>query len=52
MNAAWYEKQGPARDVLVVGEMPGPEHGPGEVRILILSTQRPRVAQRGGQAVT
>jgi hypothetical protein len=24
MRAAWYEKQGPARDVLVVGEMPDP----------------------------
>jgi NADPH:quinone reductase len=24
MNAAWYEKQGAARDVLVVGEMPDP----------------------------
>jgi hypothetical protein len=24
MKAAWYEKQGPARDVLVVGEMPDP----------------------------
>jgi hypothetical protein len=22
MNAAWYEKQGPARDVLVIGKMP------------------------------
>src|SRR5436309_13981869 len=33
MNAAWYERQGPARDVLVVGEMPDPEPGPGEVRI-------------------
>jgi hypothetical protein len=27
MSAAWYEKQGPARDVLVVGEMPDPVHG-------------------------
>ncbi len=32
MNAAWYEKQGPARDVLVVGEMPDPDPVPaGEV---------------------
>ena len=34
MKAAWYDKQGPARDVLVVGEMPDPRSsGPGEVRI-------------------
>ena len=33
MRAAWYEKQGPAREVLVVGEMPDPLPGPGEVRI-------------------
>jgi len=35
MKAAWYEKQGPARDVLIVGEMPDPEPGPGELRIRI-----------------
>jgi NADPH:quinone reductase-like Zn-dependent oxidoreductase len=35
MRAAWYEKQGPARDVMVVGEMPDPSPGPGEVRIRI-----------------
>jgi hypothetical protein len=35
MDAAWYEKQGPARDVLVVGEMPDPAPGPGEVRIRV-----------------
>ena len=35
MIAAWYEKQGPARDVLVVGEMPEPTAGPGEVRIRV-----------------
>ena len=33
MRAAWYERRGPARDVLVVGEMPIPEPGAGEVRI-------------------
>jgi len=33
MRAAWYERRGPARDVLVVGEMPDPHPGPGEVRI-------------------
>lgn len=38
MKAAWYEKQGPARDVLVVGEMPDPTPGPGEVRIRIAAS--------------
>jgi NADPH2:quinone reductase len=38
MKAAWYEKQGPARDVLVVGEMPDPEPGPSEVRIRITAS--------------
>src|ERR1700739_4876626 len=35
MLAAWYEKQGPAREVLTVGEMPDPVPNPGEVRIRI-----------------
>jgi NADPH2:quinone reductase len=35
MKAAWYEKQGPARDVLVLGEMDTPMPGEGEVRIRI-----------------
>ena len=35
MKAAWYEKQGPARDVLVVGEMDDPEPRSGEVRIRV-----------------
>jgi NADPH:quinone reductase len=35
MRAAWYEKQGPARDVLKVGEMAEPTAGPGEVRIRV-----------------
>jgi NADPH2:quinone reductase len=38
MKAAWYEKQGPARDVLVVGEMPDPHPGAGEVRIRIAAS--------------
>ncbi len=33
MRAAWYSKNGEARDVLIVGEMPDPTPGPGEVRI-------------------
>ena len=35
MKAAWYTKNGAARDVLVVGELPTPEPGPGEVLVKI-----------------
>src|SRR5918998_3701076 len=35
MRAAWYDRNGPAREVLQVGEMPDPEPGPGEVRVRI-----------------
>ncbi len=35
MKAAWYEAQGPAEDVLNVGEMPDPEPGAGEVLLRI-----------------
>jgi len=35
MRAAWYEKQGPAREVLTVGEMPDPHPRAGEVRIRV-----------------
>ena len=33
MQAVWYERNGPAREVLQFGEMPDPEPGPGEVRV-------------------
>jgi NADPH:quinone reductase len=33
MKAAYYEKQGPAAEVLRVGELPTPQPGPGEVRV-------------------
>jgi NADPH:quinone reductase len=33
MRAAWYERQGPAAEVLRVGELPEPEPGSGEVRV-------------------
>jgi NADPH:quinone reductase len=33
MKAVWYERMGPAREVLSVGEMPAPEAGAGEVRV-------------------
>jgi NADPH2:quinone reductase len=35
MLAAWYERPGPAADVLQVGEMAAPEPGPGEVRVQV-----------------
>lgn len=38
MNAAWYERQGSARDVLFIGNMPDPEPGPGEVRIRVAAS--------------
>ncbi|HUQ25299.1 MAG TPA: NADPH:quinone reductase [Burkholderiales bacterium] len=33
MKAAWYERNGKAREVLTIGEMPDPKPGPGEVRV-------------------
>jgi NADPH2:quinone reductase len=33
MRAAFYTRQGPAREVLQIGEQPRPEPGPGEVRV-------------------
>jgi NADPH:quinone reductase-like Zn-dependent oxidoreductase len=33
MNAAWFERFGAARDVLVIGEKPTPVAGPGEVLV-------------------
>jgi NADPH:quinone reductase len=38
MRAAWYEKQGPPRETLVVGEMPDPHPKEGEVRIRIAAS--------------
>src|SRR3954465_3270819 len=35
MRAAWYERPGPAAEVLQVGELPDPQPGPGEVRVRI-----------------
>ena len=35
MLAAWYERQGPAAEVLQVGEMAAPEPGPSEVRVRV-----------------
>jgi NADPH2:quinone reductase len=33
MRAVWYDRQGPARDVLIAGELPTPEPGHYEVRV-------------------
>ncbi|WP_394274975.1 NADPH:quinone reductase [Luteococcus sp.] len=33
MQAAWYERPGPAEEVLQVGQLPLPEPAPGEVRV-------------------
>jgi NADPH2:quinone reductase len=42
MEAAWYERPGPAAEVLTVGEMEAPEPAPGEVRVrLALSGVNP-----------
>jgi NADPH2:quinone reductase len=35
MKAAFFERRGPAREVLQVGERPLPEPGPGEVRVKV-----------------
>jgi NADPH2:quinone reductase len=35
MKAAWYEKQGAARDVLIIGEMDDPQPRTGDVRIRV-----------------
>ena len=33
MRAVWYDRQGPAAQVLQAGELPAPEPGPGKVRV-------------------
>jgi NADPH2:quinone reductase len=38
MRAAWYEAQGPADEVLVVGEMPAPQPEPGEVLVRVAAS--------------
>jgi NADPH:quinone reductase len=38
MRAAWYERKGAAADVLVVGDMPDPEPGSGEVRVRVYAS--------------
>jgi len=38
MRAAWYSKNGDARDVLVVGELPTPTPSPGQVRVKLATS--------------
>lgn len=38
MKAAWYERIGPARDVLQIGRLPVPEPGVGEVRVRVYAS--------------
>jgi len=50
MKAAWYERKGPAREVLQIGERPDPSPAAGEVRVRIhRSAVNPSdTKQRGG----
>ncbi|WP_093754038.1 NADPH:quinone reductase [Streptomyces sp. DvalAA-19] len=50
MIASWYDRQGPAADVLRLGEVPDPQPGPGEVRVRVtLSGVNPGdTKKRGG----
>jgi NADPH2:quinone reductase len=38
MRAAYYEKNGPAREVLTLGEIETPRPGPGELRVKLVTT--------------
>jgi NADPH2:quinone reductase len=53
MKAAWYEKNGAARDVLVVGDLPDPEPAAGEVLVKVhVSGVNPSdVKSRAGRAL-
>ncbi len=44
MRAVWYDRQGPAAEVLQVGDLPDPEPGPGEVRVRLRRTALMTVA--------
>ncbi|GAA4622273.1 NADPH:quinone reductase [Actinoallomurus vinaceus] len=57
MRAAWYDRNGAAREVLTVGELPDPEPGPGEVRVRVAAAGvNPADVKRrsgvGGRAMT
>src|SRR3954467_13223051 len=50
MKAVWYERTGPAPEVLTVGEMPTPSAGSGEVRVRRMASgvTPADVGRRGG----
>jgi len=50
VRAAWYDRRGPAAEVLQIGTLPTPEPGPGEVRVRVhLSAISPGdTKKRGG----
>lgn len=51
MRAAWYERQGPAHEVLEVGDLDDPMPGPGEVRLrLLFSGLHPGDVKKRGDA--
>jgi hypothetical protein len=58
VRAVWYDRQGPASDVLQIGELPDQQPGPGEVRVrcgtsaLIPETRSSAVAGRARQCPT
>ncbi|GAA4607297.1 NADPH:quinone reductase [Actinoallomurus liliacearum] len=57
MRAAWYDRNGAADDVLIVGELPDPEPGVGEVRVRVMAAGvNPADVKRrsggGGRAMT
>jgi NADPH2:quinone reductase len=38
MQAVWYERKGPAREVLCFGELPMPRPGPGEILVKLIAS--------------
>lgn len=54
MKAGWYERNGPARDVLVVGEMETPQPAEGEVlvRLAVSGVNPSDVKSRAGRPLT
>ncbi|HEX7776160.1 MAG TPA: NADPH:quinone reductase [Parvibaculum sp.] len=50
MKAAYYERKGPAHDVIIVGDMPDPQPGPGEVlvRVSVSGVNPSDTKTRGG----